>query len=985
MEHTKRDSGVTSNRAFSLPRGKGGRHPSTDAGTSSDTESRPSPSIGSSPSTQLLELHSAKGHEKPFFNNAWDVDDNGLGPSASVTNNQSRKGRPGFRTRKYSAPSGISPDEFTFDVATQLPQQPVEELQPSFEVEGEGGAEADIDTDFVSMTPEPEATTKRRKRSHFRSRSLRNSNARLSNPEEQTPGLEGNADADIDTDFVSVVPDLGTAARKKRMRSYSRSRSRTRQNSNTRKNSGPPSEHLDESFEDEFANPVVRSRPIRTPRVDDLIPSPPLNIDVSPSQPSSPEQPTLTRSLTRKRRAKNKGRLEVLSKLTDGKVVEPEPGNPSNSMAKTFDFMRTDEENVDAHINNLERSSAHRVHPDSTANTIAEQFFYQFLRGSRKMKGWSIVIEQNNGDKEGRRAEEHETEDFALISPNSFIGANQGPSFAGSIMLSDQGGSRGPKKKQSLTDILLPYDTPSSGNELVLNPSPVTASRQLETPLTPEQDATLFDQNLVLVTAQEHHSWSPPPVIPQQSRQVHRDSSQNPKLQISNLPLFELQRSKVTLSRSISTPERTPLTGETSKNYISSRPEVNMEKIRSMLSNGPRSRDFGREHSPCLPGTREGLLKRIHHWVQDPTAPNVATLHGHPGTGKSTLTTSLVRELGEQDILGAHFFCRREQYIQHNPRDLWCLIALKLIQKYPAAAETFALLMEDKLSDPSSLSIEDLFDVTIRRPLLSVSADRPIVVVIDALDQFGGSELNSSVRSELLRSLDFWRGLPTHCRLYITTRGQGDLSTVLKSSANFTLDSGTRRSTETDEDIHLYFKSHFSRIAGRFKGLSRTWPSESDIRLLTSSAAGLFIWAKTIVNKVENRPTALSSIVSQVRSGSLAIEGDLTRIYVSILEHVFPGSPIPPSFKLVTSAIISTQDSLPTPLSHLALSRLLSLDEIEVHEICLALQVVLCDEDNPKIFHQSFVDFLVSEYCPPSFRVERSLQLAKNRVFFISA
>ncbi|KAE9408941.1 hypothetical protein BT96DRAFT_932244 [Gymnopus androsaceus JB14] len=47
------------------------------------------------------------------------------------------------------------------------------------------------------------------------------------------------------------------------------------------------------------------------------------------------------------------------------------------------------------------------------------------------------------------------------------------------------------------------------------------------------------------------------------------------------------------------------------------------------------------EHNECLKDTRPDIFRDINDWVDDRTGPNVFWLEGPPGTGKSTISTSL--------------------------------------------------------------------------------------------------------------------------------------------------------------------------------------------------------------------------------------------------------------------------------------------------------------------------------------------------------
>ncbi|KAH8792753.1 hypothetical protein DL96DRAFT_1515611, partial [Flagelloscypha sp. PMI_526] len=392
-----------------------------------------------------------------------------------------------------------------------------------------------------------------------------------------------------------------------------------------------------------------------------------------------------------------------------------------------------------------------------------------------------------------------ELEEDSMISPDSFEGASEGAQLAINKALIDNGDSKGLKKKQSFTNFLSHPGPPPFNSELPPSSSPASLGSQLKPIDIPDRETMISNQNSEPGVAEEPHYLFPLPHVvgPPQL------SLQKPRLQSSSLPPFELQSSKATSSMTT---------------YPYEQQKIHL------------THDIKRDYSPCLPGTRTTLLKSIHDWVYDLAAPNVAILRGCPGTGKTSIAMSLVRRLDEKGILGANFFCQREKHFTLDPRDLWHMIAVQLIEKYPTTAESFALMEEDGLFDLSSSSIEDLIDLTIiRRLLLPVSADHPIAIVIDALDEFDGIGSNGTIRNELFESLRLWREFPPHCRLFITTRGHRDLSIILDSPTIFTLDTGVKRSTETDVDIRRYYQANFPQSALVLSRFTPTLPDELSI------------------------------------------------------------------------------------------------------------------------------------------------------------
>ncbi|KAJ7821674.1 hypothetical protein B0H14DRAFT_2519242, partial [Mycena olivaceomarginata] len=91
-----------------------------------------------------------------------------------------------------------------------------------------------------------------------------------------------------------------------------------------------------------------------------------------------------------------------------------------------------------------------------------------------------------------------------------------------------------------------------------------------------------------------------------------------------------------------------------------------------------------RGHEPCLIDTRADILKDIEEWIDDVNAPNLFWLHGHPGTGKSAIATTIRDSLQSAGHLASSFFFRREDFTMQRPESLWCSVIYDLAQKYSA-------------------------------------------------------------------------------------------------------------------------------------------------------------------------------------------------------------------------------------------------------------------------------------------------------------
>ncbi|GKZ36948.1 hypothetical protein AbraIFM66950_008214, partial [Aspergillus brasiliensis] len=145
---------------------------------------------------------------------------------------------------------------------------------------------------------------------------------------------------------------------------------------------------------------------------------------------------------------------------------------------------------------------------------------------------------------------------------------------------------------------------------------------------------------------------------------------------------------------------------------------------------------YAGQHEPvCLPGTRIGILQLIEDWVCDERGRCVFYLSGMAGTGKSTISRTVVKHFKEKQILGASFFFKRDAGDRGR---LFSTIARQLMTHLPQLSP---IIMEAVREDPdlSTKSLREQFERLLLSPLMELGRTgkdhTTIVIVIDALDE----------------------------------------------------------------------------------------------------------------------------------------------------------------------------------------------------------------------------------------------------------
>jgi hypothetical protein len=375
----------------------------------------------------------------------------------------------------------------------------------------------------------------------------------------------------------------------------------------------------------------------------------------------------------------------------------------------------------------------------------------------------------------------------------------------------------------------------------------------------------------------------------------------------------------------------------------------------------------------CLEGTCENILQQIYAWAKDSSQKNILWLSGSPGAGKSAIASTVVSQLSEHQTTVAFCF-QCGHAILSDPAVLWHTIAFGLASKDSAIQNDIVHFLQEKTMNFGS-DIGDHFKHLIEGPLIKncavLSFKLPLVIIIDALDECSSSDSTSASRGILLQTLKKWTQLPKIFKLFVIARYESDIANCLDDiSQHIVLQTGNKATPQTSQDIQFFLNHHFSRIAMDYYPELSTWPEPGIIEQLTQQAAGLFIWAETIIRFMKQ--SAPSEQLSLILDGMLAT-GDIDSLYLTILQHSFRSSNLE-SFNMVAGCIVLAQ----IPLTICDLKEL--LDGVKTDVIKFVLNklkpVILNDNENGlQVRHQSFAEFLKdSNRCTEAFVIDQTKQ-----------
>lgn len=312
----------------------------------------------------------------------------------------------------------------------------------------------------------------------------------------------------------------------------------------------------------------------------------------------------------------------------------------------------------------------------------------------------------------------------------------------------------------------------------------------------------------------------------------------------------------------------------------------------------------------CLEDTRINILNETRKWLQDTeSGENILWIVGAPGSGKSTVATTIAREFADAAPFCAKFFCSRDVRNLRDPRRIWRTLAYELAQSHEGVKAALMRILDEKKGNPQDDTVLDQFQQLIKDPLESHIKESRLqlhkspypVVVIDAIDECYSS--NGDDWNSLLKSLIRWTKLSgfANFKLIVTSLDRPDIGEMLGGmSLRIDLTTGEGVTADSSRDIETFFTKKFAWIREDFphSNLPPDWPSRGDMEEMTTYAAGLFLWADLVIKYVGqhtsgSRPAKrLNDVLSDIKPGAegqsrkrrvVNIDESVDRLYARML------------------------------------------------------------------------------------------------------
>jgi hypothetical protein len=354
-------------------------------------------------------------------------------------------------------------------------------------------------------------------------------------------------------------------------------------------------------------------------------------------------------------------------------------------------------------------------------------------------------------------------------------------------------------------------------------------------------------------------------------------------------------------------------------------------------------------HRICMKGTRMTVLDEARRWVVDDSVAQIFWLNGVAGSGKSTVAKQLAEEWKVDGCLAGRFFFSRDAEETRSPKLFFSTIAQQGISHLGPVAQKAVAVGIRRLRDPVSATLEeqcsDIFDA----PLQVI--EKNVVLVLDALD-----ECESRTCQQLLRILlPRLQNLP-HLKIFLTSRPElhirGGLEKHTPQILSFRIDA-----PENQQDVELYMRHNLQELS---------LPDEQ-VRLLVERAGGLFIWAKTVCELLQNIRGDRNGFIRRVLAKGIH---QMESIYQIALEQAIRNNQVEESVEAymnILKVIVAAYE----PLSPNTIDQILGTSDCM--EIVWDLRSVLeCHNlDDPiRFLHPTFREFLLGSQICGQFSVD---------------
>ncbi|KAI0521714.1 hypothetical protein F5B22DRAFT_662043 [Xylaria bambusicola] len=271
----------------------------------------------------------------------------------------------------------------------------------------------------------------------------------------------------------------------------------------------------------------------------------------------------------------------------------------------------------------------------------------------------------------------------------------------------------------------------------------------------------------------------------------------------------------------------------------------------------------------CYEGTSSWITQnhKFRTWLQRGRGNSVLWLHGKPGSGKSVISSQVIRFLRINQRPVCFFICD-----YHTPGESAITQILRTICAQIVRSSEYCVpyLYEEFLSQAKILSVNVLKSLL---PQLIQHFD-DLRIIIDGID-----ELSTSVHRPLIKELLFLTGhRQEKCRLLIVSQDLPSISSELSRIPRLSLN---EERSSIEKDLSLIVQARLQEIDDTYQGALGVDTILSIKNDILAKAEGMFLWVHLILELLST-----ASNLSELRMQIDNLPADLAEAYKKILHNI---------------------------------------------------------------------------------------------------
>ncbi|KZO94961.1 hypothetical protein CALVIDRAFT_555959 [Calocera viscosa TUFC12733] len=272
------------------------------------------------------------------------------------------------------------------------------------------------------------------------------------------------------------------------------------------------------------------------------------------------------------------------------------------------------------------------------------------------------------------------------------------------------------------------------------------------------------------------------------------------------------------------------------------------------------------------------LTRKLDESIDAEHGPKVFWLTGPAGSGKTTVAHTVSKTAQEAGILLLSFFFSRMVPHRTSPNRLITALARAVATTDKRRALQIASVLQDD-AGLASTSVTRQFQELVVRPASSGSQSvTRYVIVIDGVDECMDPE------ERLLAILTSGTSaLPRWLRIVVTSRPFSNSHSLLEEATHITNHNFDLQSYDHWNDMKLYM-SHRLELVARKRHKVLPWPAEDLMGSLIRRSDGLFLWASTVMDFMENHINPERHIRALLSlEGAPEAEARMDEVYAMVL------------------------------------------------------------------------------------------------------